>query len=345
MKKREVGLDLLRIISLTAVVIVHVCGTIIPKMPVTDVRWQTASFIRGILTWQVPCFVMISGRFFLDPAREVDTRKIRKAVIRLICAFLFWNLLYQLFYYFSGAYSNLNWNGILSEAVHGAYHFWYIYMLLGLYILVPILRNLVRNRTATRYFLLLFLLFSLLNGYMDKLPLIGTTIRQVLDMVNFHHAVGFVGYFVLGYYLHEYPVSDRWKKWVYILGAVLIVAAGAGNVLAARYTGEENTIFVRYLMPNIIVESACVYTFFIKEISRIRFSQKLERWIIKLSDLSFGVFLNHALVLELLSAVGFSLTSGPLVVMVMACTLIVLTVGNAVAALIRRLPKIGLLLS
>ena len=95
MKKREIELDILRIFAFLCVVFNHSSG----------IRMES-SFGQNILTFlvaltpcSVPIFVMISGRFFLDPLRTVNTSRIKKSIIHLMTAFLFWDLLYQLFYF------------------------------------------------------------------------------------------------------------------------------------------------------------------------------------------------------------------------------------------------------
>ena len=79
------------------------------------------------MTWQIPIFVMILGRFFLDPERMVTIKKVKSAILRLCIAFVVWNVIYQLFYIITGLNSSLNWKGIIVQSVQGPYHFWYIY--------------------------------------------------------------------------------------------------------------------------------------------------------------------------------------------------------------------------
>ena len=65
MKKRETELDILRVLALLAVIWVHVGGMQTRSLPVTDRDCQWLIFLKSLVTWQIPVYVMISGRFFL----------------------------------------------------------------------------------------------------------------------------------------------------------------------------------------------------------------------------------------------------------------------------------------
>ena len=81
-EKREWQFDLLRIIAISAVILVH-CSGVVKLDPDAYVQRNVLTFLTAVITWEVPVFVMISGRFFLDPERQVSGKKIRNAIKRL----------------------------------------------------------------------------------------------------------------------------------------------------------------------------------------------------------------------------------------------------------------------
>ena len=105
---RQIELDLLRIFAMFAVVMVHTCGMNTQNIASDDINGAIITVISALLTWEIPAFVMISGRFFLDPEREVTISRVVKAIIRLCLAFVAWDLVYQLFYILTGTYDDLN---------------------------------------------------------------------------------------------------------------------------------------------------------------------------------------------------------------------------------------------
>ena len=337
MKKRETELDILRIIALLGVIFTHACGICTQASAVGMVT----TFLLATVTWHVPVFVMISGRFFLDPQRELSTHKIITAITHLTTAFIAWNIIYQIFYLIRGSYAGLNWKGILSMALIGPYHFWYMFMLICLYAITPFLRKITESKSLMEYFIGLFLIFESIVMYGVDLPFIGPTITEIVRKADFHFALGYSGYYILGCYLHRYRLRGRKELALYLLGICMFLFTGLATVWKTAQGAEGNEWFSKYLMPNVIIEAAAVYTFFINRVGKIRFPKKVESVISRLAEYSFGAYLSHALVLDLLAHAGFDkLPLHPLVLIFVTLFLtFVISIGST--ALIHKIPLIG----
>lgn len=341
MKRRETELDILRICALLMVILVHVCGIQMKTLPSTDMDWQIMAFLRAIVTWEVPVYIMISGRFFLDPERNITFKKVGKSILRLTLAFVLWDVVYQINYVATGAYADLNWKGILSQAMIGPYHFWYLWMLICMYAITPFLRKIAEDKKLMEYFIIIYLVFQFLTGYGLDLPLIGSTIREVLTKTHFHFTLGYSGYYILGYYLYKYQLSDRVEKVLYAVGTVLLLTAAFANTSRSISAGFEDVWYTQYQLPNIIIEAMAVYTFAVKRLSRIRFSDKTIRWVTKLSEYSFGVYLIHALVIEFYARVGLTPTLIHPLIMVPVFTVLVYGTSHLAVLILRKVPYIG----
>lgn len=331
MAKRETALDLLRLLALLGVIFTHAGGITTDS---TRTKYILA-FLMAAVTWHVPVFVMISGRFFLDPSREVTAVKLRKAIIRLVIAFLFWNVVYQIYNILSGFYVGLNWKGILSEAMQGPYHLWFLFMMACLYAITPFLRKIAEDRNLTEYFIVLFLIFEFLTMYGPSLPLIGATVELLMNKTQFHFALGFSGYYLLGYYLHRYPLTGKKEMGLYLLGIAMFLFTGFATVWNVCRGVEGNEWFSKYLMPNVAIEAAALYTFFVNRISRIPFSERCTGWISRLAEYSFGMYLVHALIIPLSGMLLWNRI--PLVIHI----LFIFISSAVVTALIRKIPRIG----
>ena len=339
---REIELDLLRVLACFAVIMVHICGMKTHVLPLSDRNWAHLTFIAALQTWQVPVFVMISGRFFLEPTKERPLLVIWKRYIwRLVLAFIVWNVVYQISFLLLGQYDSLNWKGIIMQVLEGPYHFWYLFMMIGLYMIVPFLQRITASKQLSEYFIILFLIFAFLTKYGTEIPVIGTYLSSVLTKSNFYFALGYSGYFVLGYYLWKYPVSDKYEIPLYILGLILIIVAAAGTTAKSVWIGEHKDWFSQYLTPNVAIDSTAVYTFFIKRVSRFQFTERASNIIVMLSTYSFGVFLVHALVIEGINLLHLSPIMASPFFTVPVLAILVFVISNIIVALVRKIPSLG----
>lgn len=341
MKKRETELDILRILALLAVIWVHVGGMETDSLPTSDPNCQMLIFLKSIMTWEIPVFVMISGRFFLDTDREMPFRKLWNAAVRLVVAFVAWNIVYQTYYILTDTYTGLNWKGILSQALIGPYHFWYLYMIIGMYAITPFLRKITVDKCLMRYFILLFLIFAFLTRYGVELPFLGSTISSMLDNMGMKFVLGYSGYYILGYYLRRYEIPDKFELPLYLAGIGMVIAGATANTWQSVRDGAYTEWYTGYLAPNTAVAAAAIYTFFVKRVRRIHFSERMEKWITKLSEYSFGVYLVHALVLDLFAQAGLKPTVLHPILMLPLITLIAYLVTNVLVLLLRKVPCIG----
>lgn len=341
MRKRETELDILRLLAMLAVIWVHVGGMETGSLPTSDPNCQWLIFMKSIMTWEIPVYVMISGRFFLDPDREMPFTKIVKAIERLALAFIVWNVVYQTYYILTDAYTGLNWKGILSQALIGPYHFWYLYMIVGLYLITPFLRKIAEDRKLSEYFICLFFLFMLLIKYCVKLPFVGATIESMLGSMGMKFVLGYSGYYVLGYYLRRYPLSDKWERTLYVCGAVLLLLGATANTICSVQEGAYTERFTGYTNPNTIIVAAAMYTLFTKRISNVQFSEKTTQRISKLSEYSFGVYLIHALLLDVFAVAGLKPTVVHPVLAMPLITVLAFAVTAVLVILIRKVPYMG----
>ena len=234
----------------------------------------------------------------------------------------------------------MNWKGIIMQAIEGPYHFWYIYMMIGVYFLIPFLRRITENKTLMEVFIFLFLAFEFLTNYGPVLPVIGTTINEVLGYVSFHFALGYTGYFVAGYYLYKFSVSKRLEIILYILGIIFLFGTGG----LCSFISLNDLIgfnITSYLLPNVAIESFAIYTFFVKRVSKWNFKPFVKYVIEKISSYSSGIYYVHALSLVLIEYCGFSPIILSPFIMVPIMLLLVAIISGIMVWLIRKIPGLG----
>lgn len=336
---RTIYLDWLRFFSIFAVVVLHCASQNWYRTDVNGFEWQVFNFYDSLVRWAVPVFVMISGCLFLN--KDVDIRKLYgKYIFRLTVAFFIWSIFYA---FFTPHNSIIQYFTILMK---GKYHMWFIPMIIGLYVLLPMMRQIVKNEEVMKYFLLCSFVF------LSFIPTINKLIRDFgsEDMIKgwdiIHKTIlslrinsffGMTAYFVLGYYLNSIDLNKKKRVFIYclgLLGSVLIIILQ--SVVAIKLQNRHANY---YDAANIFVLSQCIAIFvFFKYTEFPKFANTLGE---KLSQYSFGVYLVHVFVLEQLRQLcGINTLSFNPIFSVPVIAVGVCTISFVISAILNHIPTL-----
>lgn len=213
-------------------------------------------------------------------------------------------------------------------------------MICGLYLATPVLRKIAEDLQIARYFVALFVVFSFLVSYGEALPFIGSILTSVLDSVQLQLFLGFTGYYVMAHVIHNTELSKGKELAIYVLGAASLVFTCAASTVLAIQSGEPTEYFEQYQKVNVIFTAAAIFTFFDKRGSRVNFTERTRRLFAKGAELSFGIYLIHALFNELTAYIGLG-SNIRCSVMVPILTVLIFVVSAVAVALIRKIPVVG----
>lgn len=280
-KKRLVYLDLIRVVATLGVIAVHVFATGF-FTNVGSYNWFVSAIGDCLVRWCVPLFVMISGALFLQSTKEVSYNiLIKKYIPRLILAYAFWNIVYIMYEYI-----------ILGQELSIGlffphFHLWYIPMIIGVYLLIPILRKISNDRNLMHSTLILWIIY--LIGCFCRFDLI----PQIRIIFNTNSILGFSGYFLLGYYLSNYTITRKQLKWIYGIGIVGASICVGGVLLMSCITGVGNGIFMNYLGIPVVAMSLALFVL-IKQLTP-KIENKVIAFIEYVRKDLFGIYLVHGL--------------------------------------------------
>lgn len=325
--KRQTELDLLRLLATLAVIAIHSVKI-------------SAPFGIVPLVWSVPVFFMISGRFFLDPQREITIEKLlRKTIPHIVTVVIFWNAAFTAYYVLSGSYEGLNKFGVLTEFILGPYHLWFLYTLMGLYLLTPILRKIAADDKALIYTLLLFAAVNIITQYLIYLPKVGHVIDELISDIGLKTVTGYMGYYLLGYFYYRKKdaIGKKTENVIYFIGIIMFCLTAVAECLISQEL-EETDFVKQYMKPNVILYSAAIYMFFIKRVSEWKFTEKARHVFTKLTEYGFGIYCIHALLNELIATPHFPAL--PIISAILRVILLYL-LSLLCTWLIRKIPFIG----
>lgn len=309
MKERVIYIDILRILATFAVVLLHSASSFWYTNP-TTINWQFSNFYDGLVRWCVPMFVTISGALFLRDNKERSNIKseykkiISKNIFRILTALIIWSIAYKIYTDIANNSAVLNKEFIklfLKIFVYPIYyHLWFLYLIIGLYILAPLLKIFTKNATKqeVEIFLILFLTFGLgLNLANSLLEFFGFS--PIYFNKNLPELGGYIGYFIAGFYFTNFTLSKKCRKYLYILAFIFVLFTITGTSLLSIHI-KRTEILYQNLTPHTAFITFAIFVFVKDKFYHYNFSQKASNLIVKTSLLTFGIYLIHALVLDLL---------------------------------------------
>lgn len=312
-KKRYIYIDILRILSSFLIVSVHVSALNWEDISVTTSQWQTMNFYDCLSILGVPLFFMISGALFLDTQYSLSFKELfLSKILRLFLIYHFWLLAYNVVPFFQGELA-FDFVTIKDELFlktllgKGIYHLWFLPQLILLYLISPILREAFQKKTITQYFLLLFVITGALlpTTFAYDYPY-RTIVQSYYNRTDLVLMTGYVGYFVLGHYLHTHMTNPLSRK--KIAGLIVIAAACMAIVILAC----SNDALIKD-KPSVLLNNPLMLPQFIScgalfiVIKQIPFKQgRLTALVAKLSIYTMGIYLLHPMVLNILAALQVS---------------------------------------
>ena len=303
---------------------------------VTDVHsleWQAMNFWHGsIVRWAVPVFVMVSGALFLS--RDIPLKKLyTKYIRRIFTAFMFWSFVYACARYAVDK-DALKATGYFLK---GRYHLWFLFMITGLYMIVPFMKKIAESGQLTKYFLVLAFFFTFL--FPEAVSLVslfsvkyGEFANGLLKNFHLQFVGGYCGYFLFGHFLNRAQISPKAERLIYVLGIAGVFAGMFLSVTASLLTGKPNQVFYGNLTVNSMFEAVAVFVFFRQ---RLNFPSRLIR---TLSQYSFGAYLVHDAVIKALMMLGLNTLTFSPVISVPAISLLVFAISFAVSAVLNHVP-------
>lgn len=111
-----------------------------------------------------------------------------------------------------------------------------------------------------------------------------------------------------GYYFYTYEIPKRYRNGIYLLGILAVIVTMVGTGLLSAREGIANRVLYNYLFVTTWFAAMAVFLFFRNTVSKVKFSQKSQKMIMKLAELSFGMYLVHDFVNIALKLIGVTPT-------------------------------------
>ena len=245
----------------------------------------------------------------------------QKRIPRVLFPFLIWSVLYYMTPWFTGllgldssvVIKLFSWAESDSQALADgldkviripyafnfiACHMWYIYMLIGLYLYLPIFSAWVECATKRQKEIVLGLwaLSTFLPYFTEYVSKYAFGTCEWNSFGLFYYFAGFNGYMLLGHYIQQY-VNWSWAKTLSVslpllIAGLLITYSGYTYIMELPdKTPEQVELFWTYNTPNVAMMTLACFLL----VYRIRISQdsRIASWLASLTTCGFGIYMIH----------------------------------------------------
>ena len=281
----------LRIVATMAVVMLHTSSTLTGNLDIfnlTNGELVYLNSVHWLCMWSVPVFFMITGALLLRPEKMVTYETcLKKYAARITgCLFLFGTVFAAM--KIVASTTNRGGKSLILNSLYSVIsgdsfdHLWYLYALIGIYMILPILKAFVNSDVDgrnIRWSLLLLLTFAFVVPLIEQLT--GADIAFYIPMTYT------VFYLLLGHYLNCHQTLS-------IRVDVVIVLIVACMFAGAEIIGLGGIKIAAYYSPITAVLAAVIFDLF----RHLKARGNVERlW--KIDRLCFGVYLIHPVFIHL----------------------------------------------
>lgn len=335
---RNFSYDIIRTIAIVFVICIHSMAWIEDYAGDDTLTLFARAFYNSIIHIGVPLFVMLSGALLLCKEEPISVFY-KKRMKRILIPFLLWSLVVHGLHYiidggsmteFVYSYFQLT----LTKGVHTIH--WYIYLILGLYLITPILRHLFadRNPQIAIYTAIILSTISIMSVIMPDMNLVGRFASDNLLSIT---------YFILGYviptHFKDYKNLRAISIFILILSVLLSImlrfyAIESDNSLSVSTTITSVSLFALLSSININVKNGCLQSSAITSMKKI--NSLMMSGVLFVSSVSYGIYLSHIIFISIFVKLPFT-KHIPLAVEPIVMVMMVLTVDCVMMFIIRKL--------
>lgn len=323
-KRREnLGwIDLLRIVACFLVVFAHCCDPFVARFDTDYSAFLQGCAMGSAVRCCVPLFVMMTGVLLLPAQGDLGTFY-RKRIGRILVPLVFWSLALPVLYFIYLNYFVATDNPAIDMATYTPgmtltkmltflFNFnydttplWYLYMLIGLYFVIPIFGAWLKQAPQKDVKLFLYVWgLSLFLPYLKMVaPVLGYLgnwgnmgilgVCDWNDFGSFYYVSGFIGYLTLAHYLVKYPLDWSWKKTLTIGIPMFLtgyaITFGGYLVMQEYFPGNYAYLEIVWLFSGINVFMMTFPVFIVVQKLRVASSPLLSR----IASMTFGIYLCH----------------------------------------------------
>ena len=297
--KRTNYYSYLRAIACMAIVLLHTADASVMLYgdAISNVQKTVSMGMVYCMMWAVPVFVMVTGALLLKPEKEISYKKLYgKYILRIVLALAVFGLVFRCFdilmngetWSVTGVLQGL-WNVMIGKSWA---HLWYLYLLIGIYLLLPFYRKIAANSSTKEIWYLL----GIYALFISILPLTGMVNVDLAFYI--HTSTIYPFYLFLGWAISsgKLNISKLGGAILFVVGTLLLI-----TVVRYRYMNgvEELAKLLNYSSVFVILQCMGLFAMMKRDQNSgntVAFGEKI---LLSIDKCSFGIYLIHMIFLRL----------------------------------------------
>ncbi len=298
MRERNNSFDYLRAVACVCIILLHTTysTTLMYAGEFTARQTLISQMVMNNLMWCVPCFIMVTGALLLPSEKHIAYGVLfKKYIARVLKAIVVFGIIYilavmafqparrELSYFLKGLYKIFagdTWS-----------HMWYLYCLIGLYLLLPFYKKIAElsGKADLRYLLIVYAAFL---SVMPQVKAFGVRCGFYIHVSSIYPF-----WLFLGYAIHRYGMN-RSRRFYILLAGCATAALLVVTWVRSRWDIAALDNFFEYSSILVIVQAAGVAGWFFQ--CRQEGFRKLKNVLSRVDRHSFGIYLMHMMFVRLL---------------------------------------------
>ena len=290
----------MRSVACLAIVLMHMMNVaeILYRNSISPSEDSVSMLIVYLCMWAVPLFVMVTGALLLDPAKSISIKTVySRYIARILGALLLFGIIFRfvdMWMNAEGFSVQVILNGLLKIYTGtGWSHLWYLYMLIGIYALLPIYRKVSAgcDNKELLYLLGAFAVFTSL------LPISGYF--GVKSGFHLQTSAVYLLYFFAGYAIKS-GILDIRKPLAWLL--FVLSVAGVVILWYVRYHFEIaalDSMLSSYASPFVVTWSVSIFALMYRPADSAE-PGLATKAVTFFDGTTFGIYLIHMIALRVL---------------------------------------------
>ncbi|MBT0460567.1 acyltransferase [Morganella morganii] len=279
--------DFIRVIAIFSVIVLHTSSG---PFKVYGDNWGQFNIIISMVRWCVPVLFMLSGALLINKNESINVF-FKKRASRIIIPLVFWSYVYiffaRNFHELDPAHANPNVfiNPLLLFKYPAYFHLWFLYAIIGVYLMIPLLRMIAKNAQVTMYVIIMWFIWFSVIPFVRSFGYLNGNLFFIfkLDVIPLWSGFALLGFFIQK---NHSMIKSSYAMLLSILGLITTIIL----TYFASIDGIPRETFQSYQMPNIVIMASGVYILLLK----IKHPPLV---VCRIAKYSFGIYLCHMLVM------------------------------------------------